>query len=164
MRASRVSDSNSIAMLERTSLTVYEADIFNCSRHPLKSTGQLDSAHSRDQPVHRPARETLCLVPPRGEPDAFSAALGTRDSKPLTARLSQANCPPRALTESRHTPRGPARAAEIIGTKSRELLTEESCRIKGCAKLRAHHRGSRDVTGIGRPFKQKARPVHCLTD
>jgi hypothetical protein len=58
-----VSDSNSIAVLEPTSLTVYEADIFNCSRHPLKSTGQLDSAHSRDQPVHRPARETLCLVP-----------------------------------------------------------------------------------------------------
>ncbi len=31
-RTSRVSDSNSIALLERTSLTVYEADIFNCSR------------------------------------------------------------------------------------------------------------------------------------
>ena len=27
-----MSDSNSIALLERTSLTVYEADIFNCSR------------------------------------------------------------------------------------------------------------------------------------
>jgi hypothetical protein len=28
-----VSDSNSIAVLERTSLNVYGADIFNCSRH-----------------------------------------------------------------------------------------------------------------------------------
>jgi hypothetical protein len=28
-----VSDSNSIAVLERSSLIVYEADIFNCSRH-----------------------------------------------------------------------------------------------------------------------------------
>jgi hypothetical protein len=29
-----VSSSNSIALLERTSLNVYEADIFNCSRQP----------------------------------------------------------------------------------------------------------------------------------
>jgi hypothetical protein len=29
-----VSDSNPIAVLERTSLTVYEADIFNCPRQP----------------------------------------------------------------------------------------------------------------------------------
>ena len=28
-----MSDSNSIAVLERTFLNVYEADIFNCSRH-----------------------------------------------------------------------------------------------------------------------------------
>jgi hypothetical protein len=29
-----MSDSNPVAILERTSLIVYEADIFNCSRHP----------------------------------------------------------------------------------------------------------------------------------
>jgi hypothetical protein len=28
-----MSSSNSIVLLERTSLNVYEADIFNCSRH-----------------------------------------------------------------------------------------------------------------------------------
>jgi hypothetical protein len=33
-----VSDSNPRALLERTSLIVYDADIFNCSRHENRAT------------------------------------------------------------------------------------------------------------------------------
>jgi hypothetical protein len=43
-----MSDSNSVAILERTSLIVYEADIFNCSRHEQRpNTGALFSNRDR---------------------------------------------------------------------------------------------------------------------
>src|SRR6478736_4068299 len=43
-RNSHVSSSNSVGLLERTSLTVYDADIFSCSRHFANAVSGTDYA------------------------------------------------------------------------------------------------------------------------
>jgi len=46
-----VSDSTSIRVTERTSLNVYKADIFNCSRHPAKTDGR-ETENAKQQSFH----------------------------------------------------------------------------------------------------------------
>jgi hypothetical protein len=64
-----VSDSNPSVLLERTSLIVYEADIFNCSRHTILAS----ETHSRDCPSSRVSCPTVVMRNQRAGPHGGSA-------------------------------------------------------------------------------------------
>ena len=97
-------------------------------------TPHLDPGHSPDTVVTDRATRFDLVATRRTARERFKAV-----SPP---DLSHANIPAPRSNRIAPCAVGP-RAAEIIGTESAELITAEYCRIKGCAELRAHHRGSR---------------------